>query len=320
MIGDVSGEPMPTRRSQIFTILIAACAAVAAARDGAAEVSTRTIAQGATTRSYVLYAPDDSRSGPRPLIVAMHGGMGTAQQMMRFSRFNALAAKEGFAVVYPQGISRRWNDGRIFRGRSETDADDVGFIRAVVADAAKTVPIDRGRIFATGISNGGFMSFRLACEAADLFRAIAPVTATMPDDLAPRCKPSAPIAVLLINGTSDPLVPYEGGHVRGPFNTLRGAIWSTDRTVGFWARHNRCPTAPVIAAWPDRDTKDGSRVIESDYRGCAGARVRLLRIEGGGHTWPGGMQYLPAGFIGATNRDFDATEAIWDFFNRLPPR
>lgn len=293
---------------------------VAAVQNAAAEVSTRTLAQGAASRSYKLFVPDDARSGSRPLIVVLHGGMGTAEQMMRFSRFNALAVKEGFAVAYPQGIGRRWNDGRIFRGRSETDADDVGFIRAVVADVAKAVPIDRSRIFAAGISNGGFMSFRLACDAADLFRAVAPVTATMPDDLVPRCKPSATISVFLINGTADPLVPYEGGHVRGPFNTPRGAIWSTDNTIAFWARHNRCPTGPVIVAWPDRDTNDGSRVIERDYRGCAGARVRLLRIEGGGHTWPGGMQYLPASFIGATNRDFDATEAIWDFFKRLPPR
>jgi len=302
--------------------IVLACAVLGAAAAAQAEMQTRTLVQGQISRTYIFYVSDSARQtgAGLPLVVALHGGGGTAEQMMRFSRFNALAAKEGFAVAYPQGIGRAWNDGRIFRGRSETDADDVGFIRAVVADAATLAPLDRRRFFAAGISNGGFMSFRLACAAADLFRAIAPVTATMPSDLAPHCKLAVPVSVLLINGTADPLVPYGGGHVRGPFGAPRGAIWSTDRTIAFWAQHNRCAAAPAIAAWPDRDTGDGSRVIETDWRGCAGGRVRLLRIEGGGHTWPGGTQYLPAGWIGTTNRDFDATEAIWNFFKTAPAR
>jgi polyhydroxybutyrate depolymerase len=248
------------------------------------------------------------------LVIALHGGGGTATQMMGFSRFNAIAAREGFAVAYPDGTGRRWNDGRVFRGRGETDADDVGFVRAVVADiAAKGTMLDRRRIFAAGISNGGFMSLRLACEAADLVAAVAPVTATMPGDLGPRCRPTAPVAVLVINGTADPLVPYAGGHVRAMFGR-RGAIWSTERTISFWAGHNRCATPPDVRALADRDSADGSRVIEVLYARCAGARVRLLRIEGGGHTWPGGAQYLPMAWIGPTNRDIDASETIWRFF------
>lgn len=309
--------------------LALACAGLASAAlsavvggPAAADVQTRTLTIGGTTRSYILFLPD-SRTAVQglPLVVAMHGGMGTAEQMMGFSRFNAVAAREYFAVAYPQGVTRRWNDGRIFRGRSETDADDVGFIRALVADVAQNVTlIDRRRIFATGISNGGFMSFRLGCEAADVFVAIAPVTATMGADLAARCNPAAPVAVLVINGTADPLVPYQGGHVRGPFGSLRGAIWSTDQSVAFWTRHNRCAEQPVVTAWPDRDPSDSSRLIESDFRACAGGRVRLLRIEGGGHTWPGRAQYLPVALIGPTNRDFDATEAIWNFFKATPAR
>lgn len=303
--------------------LALACAALAsAAEPAAADVQTRTLTIGGTTRSYILFLPD-SRTALQglPLVVAMHGGIGTAEQMMSFSRFNETAAREYFAVAYPQGVTRRWNDGRIFRGRSETDADDVGFIRALVADVAQNVtPLDRRRIFATGISNGGFMSFRLGCEAADVFAAIAPVTATMGADLAARCKPAAPISVLVINGTADPLVPYAGGHVRGPFGSLRGAIWSTDESIVFWAKHNRCTGQPAITAWSDRDPSDSSRVIESDFRACAGGRVRLLRIEGGGHTWPGRAQYLPVAMIGPTNRDFDATEAIWSFFKAAPAR
>ena len=287
-----------------------------AAPDAAAELRKRTLDATEARRTYLLFTPDAPRTPAAgwPLVVALHGGGGTAEQMMSFSRFNAIAAREGFAVAYPQGTGRRWNDGRVFRGRGETDADDVAFVRAVVADiGAKGTALDRGRTFAAGISNGGFMSFRLACEAADLFAAVAPVTATMPADLGPRCKPSAPVAVLVINGTADPLVPYAGGHVRTMFS-LRGEIWSTDRTVAFWAKHNQCAEPPEVRAMADRDINDGSRVIDVAYARCAGARVRLLRVEGGGHTWPGGAQYLPVSWVGPTSRDIDASEVIWRFF------
>ncbi len=294
-----------------FVLSLALVAVIAS--DGAAEVVTRTLEFGQARRSYILFTPDAARGSDLPLVVALHGGGGTAEQMMSFSRFNAIAAREGFVIAYPQGSGRRWNDGRVFRGRAETDADDVGFVRAVVADIAKRTPLDRRRIYAAGISNGGFMSFRLACEAADLFAAIAPVTATMPADLGARCRPNAPVAVLVINGTADPLVPYEGGHVRAMFG-LRGEIWSTERTISFWAEHNRCAAPPDVRALADRDNGDGSRVIEVAYARCAAGRVRLLRIEGGGHTWPGGAQYLPVGWIGPTNRDIDASEVIWRFF------
>ncbi len=290
-------------------LALAACASVAAA-----EVQSRTLEIGQARRTYILFTPDAPRPpAGLPLVVAMHGGAGTAEQMMGFSRFNAIAAGEGFAVAYPQGLSRQWNDGRIFRGRDAAGPDDVAFIRAVVADIAARTALDRKRIFATGISNGGFMSFRLACEAADLFAAIAPVTAQLSANLGARCRPSAKVAVLIINGTAHPIVPYAGGEVRA-FLVPRGEIWSTDRTLGFWAKHNGCAGAPDVRALADRDTADASRVIEVAHTRCAGAPVRLLRIEGGGHTWPGGMQYLPVAWIGPTNRDIDASEVIWRFF------
>lgn len=297
-------------------VLTIAALLLSAAAPAFGEVQSRTLEQGSARRDYLFFEPAATAapSAGRPLVVALHGGGGTAAQMMAFSRFNLIAAREGFAVAYPQGTNRRWNDGRVFRGRGETDADDVAFIRAMVADiAAKGTPLDRRRIFAAGISNGGFMSFRLACDAADLFAAVAPVTATMPADLGPRCAPSAPVGVLVINGTADPLVPYAGGHVRAMFS-LRGEIWPTDRTIAFWAKRNGCAGAPNVRALPDRDPGDGSRVIDIDHARCAVARVRLLRVEGGGHTWPGGTQYLPAAWIGTVNRDIDASETIWRFF------
>lgn len=290
-----------------------------AAQPASAEMQRRTVAVDETTRNYLVFYPDrPAPAGGLPLVVVLHGGATVADMILHYSRFNDVAARENFAVAYPYGVNRWWNDGRLIGGRGETDADDVGFIRALVADVNANVrPLDRGRVFATGISNGGFMSLRLACEAADLFAAVAAVSASMPVELGARCRPAKTVAVLTINGTGDSLVPFVGGYARTA-QALRGAIWSTDRTVAFWSRHNRCQDPPVVRVLPDRDPTDGSYVIESEFRGCAGAPVKLLRVEGGGHTWPGAVQAIPSNMIGTTNRDIDATETIWGFFRSAP--
>ena len=293
-----------------------------AAHPASAEMQARNIDHGGLSRAYLLFVPDGVRpaAGGMPLVVVLHGGGAPAELMALYSRFIEVAVRENFAIAYPRGVGRWWNDGRLIDGRGETDADDVGFIRAVVADiVANTTSIDRSRVYATGISNGGFLSLRLACEAADVFAAVAPVAATMPAELGARCRPAKPVAVLAINGTADALVPYVGGHARTA-QAQRGAIWSADRTVAFWARHNRCANPPSMRVLPDVDPDDGSRVIESDYRACADAPVKLLRIEGGGHTWPGGAEGLPPSMVGTTNQDIDASEVIWEFFKAAPPR
>lgn len=322
---DAISAAAPRARKRASSLRRALCGLIAAALlapAASAEMQVRTIAVGGVARDYLLYAPEMrsvAADGGMPLVVALHGGNAVADMMSLYSRFNEIAAREQFAVAYPYGVGRWWNDGRHYDGRGESGADDVAFMRALVADVGAHVKIDRARVFATGISNGGFMSFRLACEAADLFAAIAPVAATMPAELGARCRPAKPVPVLLIHGTSDALVPYVGGHARTG-NTLRGAIWSADRSIAFWAARNGCPGAPAMRVLPDLDPADGSRVIESEYRGCAGAPAALLRVEGGGHTWPGGVQILPTAMLGTTNRDIDASEAIWRFFKAAPAR
>jgi polyhydroxybutyrate depolymerase len=285
-----------------------------------AELQFRTIDVGGATRGYILYLPDTSTVADRgtPLLVALHGGGTPAELMRLYSGFDEIAEREQFAVAYPYGVRGWWNDGRLGDGRRESSADDVAFVRAMVADIDARVKLDRRRVFATGISNGGFMSLRLACEAANIFSAIAIVAATMPDELGARCRPQRPVAVLVVNGTGDALVPYVGGFARTG-NTLRGAIWSTDRTVAFWAAHNRCPETPAVRVLPDHDPHDGSYIIATEFRRCS-APVSLLRIEGGGHTWPGGLQLLPTQVLGSTNRDIDASEAIWGFLKSVPER
>jgi polyhydroxybutyrate depolymerase len=191
----------------------------------------------------------------------------------------------------------------------------VAYIRSVVEDVERrVVRIDRRRLYAIGFSNGGMMTMRLGCEAADLFVGVAAVTAAMPAAIAPGCRPIRPISVLVMNGTEDPLVPYNGGQVRLLGVMRFGRILSTADTMALWARHNGCgPAAPPVAL-PDRDPRDGTRAVQIDYQNCRGARVRLIRLEGAGHAWPNGLQFLPAFMIGSVTRDVDGGEAMWEFF------
>jgi polyhydroxybutyrate depolymerase len=303
-----------------FFLAIAALA-LSLTGPAAAELQRRTIIIGEMSRDYLLYLPDQRSDGERglPLVIVLHGGSTVADMIMHYTRFNDIAARENIAVAYPYGMNGWWNDGRFDGGRGESSADDVGFIRSLVADvAANAAPLDRSRVFATGISNGGFMSLRLACEAADLVAGIAAVSASMPVQLGARCRPAKPVPILVINGTADPMVPYVGGFAQTG-NTIRGAIWSTDRTVAFWTQRNRCAARPVIELLPQVEASQDSHVIQMDYRGCAAAPVKLLRVEGGGHTWPGGPEYLPRSLLGTTNRDIDASAVIWSFFKAAVP-
>jgi polyhydroxybutyrate depolymerase len=306
------------RIRELAALLTALSASLAGAAAAAERPVERSFAHDGATRSYILQVPAAARATGRvpPALIVLHGGGGNARQMQRFSRFDELAAREGFVAFYPQGIDRGWNDSREFRGR-DSHKDDVGFLIAMLDDARRAgVAFDRAAVFATGISNGGFMAMRLACEAAPHIAGIAAVTATMPAEIGGRCRPARPVSAMIINGTADPLVPYGGGFVRA-FGRDRGAIWSTDRTVQFFAALNGCDGAPRATPLPDRDAGDGTTTIRFDYRGCRRAPVALLQVQGGGHTWPGGLQYLPVALIGPVARDFDASEAIWDFFKSV---
>ncbi len=272
---------------------------------------TATLIVDDVVRTYHLHVPRRLDS-PAPLLIVLHGGGGHGRQMQRFTGFDRIANREGFIVVYPDGIDNAWNDGRIFD--HERTADDVTFIAALIDHLIATQPIDPNQVYATGISNGGFMSFRLACELADRIAGVAPVTATLAEDIAPDCQPEQPLKVLVINGTLDPLVPYAGGTVRlADDGTPRGEIRSTTATLRFWADHNECASEAVTTDLPNKVLRDQTRAQLTTYTRCR-EPVQLLTIINGGHTWPGGSQYLPALLIGRTSRDIDASEFIWTFF------
>lgn len=280
-------------------------------------------------RRFHLHVPPDfdpGRDRPWPLVLALHGGGGRGVGFDRNTSdgtFLAQADRLGFVVALPEGVDKGWNDGRTDAAvASRTRHDDVGFLQVLIDTLIASHGVDPGRVYATGISNGGIMSFRLACELSERVAAIAAVTASMPLHLS-ACAPSRPVSVLVINGSEDPLVPYEGGAIRlrffGSGARSRGEVISTDASIAFWVERNGCSAAARVTALEDGDPDDGTRVVVERYQGCAGgSEVALYRVEGGGHTWPGGRQYLPERLVGRVSRDVDASRIILEFFAARP--
>jgi polyhydroxybutyrate depolymerase len=274
------------------------------------------------TRFYRLHVPSSYEEGtPVPLVIACHGGGGTGRGMERFSRFTPLSEEEGFIVVYPDAISRNWVDGREdFKARSHRDqVDDVEFIRTLIDILEERYSIDPKRIFVTGPSNGGIFSHLIGAEVSDRIAAIAPVIGGMAPKVAREFQPEEPVAVLILQGTEDPLVPYDGGNIGLEGRAPRGRIISTDDSVRKWVEHNGCKHVPTVEELPDADPDDKTRTTRFIWSGGKnGTEVVLYKTEGGGHTWPGGRQYLPKSFVGRVCRDFEATKVIWEFFKAHP--
>jgi polyhydroxybutyrate depolymerase len=312
------------RRTAFASALVAGLAAVFAG-GGAALAETavrdlgRTLTHDGLERSYLVHLPAGpavrDRSQPAPLVIALHSGGGRARAFAEFTGFNRLSDAEGFIVAYPEGVEGNWNDGRSRIGNRALveDIDDVGFILAIADALAKDYAVDAKRLYVVGMSNGGMMALRAACDASERIAAVAAVAAAMPTRMKPRCKPTAPISVLIMNGSEDPVMPWRGGEIRIGLERL-GRVISTEDTATFWAEHNGCVTTPAVENLPNKDLDDNSVVYRSIFPSCRGAEVVLYTIDRGGHTWPGGPQYMPQTVVGRVNRDIDASAVIWDFF------
>lgn len=192
------------------------------------------------SRTYIVHLPPKNKMKQKlPVLFNLHGGGGTAKQVPRliFNGFNRLADKEGFIVVYPQGVKKQWNDGRegeISYAHKE-NIDDVGFIAQIIKELDSKYNIDTDKIFTSGISNGGFMSTRLLCERSDLFRGGAVLTSQIGVNFEAKCQPSKGVAVMIMNGTDDPIVPYNGGEIKiFKRSKPRGVIISTEDYVAMW--------------------------------------------------------------------------------------
>lgn len=274
-------------------------------------------------RKFRVFKPSVVNTSFRmPVVIALHGRGSSSMGMVILTRrgFEKLAEREKFIVVYPDGIGMSWNDGRVDEEANDRafrdEIDDVGFISALIDHMIGKYNADPSRIFVTGISNGAIMAYRLACELSDKITAIAPVDGNIPEMLYPGCSPSCPVSVLAINNVDDPLVPFDGGEIYVRRRKVKlGKILSTEKSIEFWVSRNKCVVSPVVTEEEDRDPRDGTRVIRKYYgNGIGGTDVVLYEIKGGGHTWPGGIQYKPEAVIGKTSRDIDASEVIWSFF------
>lgn len=294
-------------------------AAGAGCRRAPPPLSTHRFEHKGIERTYHLHLPPGhSREKPAPLVIALHGGGGSGEKLDWLARGQVVreADARGWVVVFPEGIEKGWNDGRAPVARADrvrAGIDDVDFIAKLVDRLISEQGIDPSRVYAMGISNGGFMSYRLALELSHRIAAIGPVTASL-QKVHESKKPERPVAVMIINGTADPLVPYSGGQVR-VLGRDRGEVLSTPATVEWWKKVNGCSSPPRTRSLPDTDPDDGATVWVESHDGCAeGTAVQLYRVDGGGHTWPGGTQYLPRRMIGGVCHDIDATKELFDFF------
>ena len=298
---------MPLRSSVLLCALACTASHALPAQSSTGNTVRRTLDVAGVRRSYLLQFPASRRPGePMPLLLVFHGGGGTGSNIAEHIGLSPAATPRGYVVVYPDGVNGYWSDGRAARA----GADDVGFVRSLLDSLRRELPLDSRRIFATGISNGAGMAFRLACDLPGTFAGIAPVAGGLPAELENRCAVAAPVSLLMFQGTLDRLMPYDGGDL----SLRRGRVLPATTTASLFARVNGCSDQPVEGAEPDTVT-DGTRVRRSSYPGCRDGRdVVLFTIEGGGHTWPGGP---PVGrSVGRVTRDLDATRVMLDFFDR----
>ncbi len=285
--------------------------------DKPSEQKTINITFDGVARNFIVYLPSGyNNSGKMPLIFAIHGGSGTPEGMINIANFKTIADRDKVVLVYPEGVQKNWNDGRP-TAPNQLGINDVGFFNQMCDYMINNYSVDEKKIYATGISNGGFMSTRLGCELSNRIAAIAVNAATIEaTTIAPNCKPNRPVPALYIHGTTDPLVPFLGGQITAG-GTAGGTILSHFQAIDKWVTINGCNPTPTVTDLPDI-ANDGTTIKQRVYSGGAnGSEVVSYVVLNGGHTWPQGYQYLNEAIIGKTSQDINACEVIWTFFKRF---
>jgi polyhydroxybutyrate depolymerase len=289
----------PSLRLLALVVAQVACARWARPLSGTSE---RRLVVDGVPRTYLIHAAAGAKPG-RALVLVLHGvgGTGAAIEQRTRGTFDRLADREGAVVVYPDAIGgRRWNDGW-FSAPGLALPDDLAFLSALVDAAVAELGVDRKRVFAVGFSNGASMVYRLACERPALVAAVAPVSGGMTFDVARGCARGAPVSLIGMHGTDDPVVPFDPSIQDG---------------IAAWSKRDGCPTRPSSSPIADLDPSDGTQTRVDVFGPCVdGTEVAFYTIAGGGHSWPGGDEPLRTFFRrGKTARDFDAAVLIWDFF------
>lgn len=291
-------------------------------------------------RDWLVHLPPAADGRAVPVVFAFHGGGGKKEGLNRTTCRDgdegadnclfAVADREGFVVVAADGTDkpglggRSWHSGggqdgfRCVGGQACVDAvDDVAFFDDLLAEVRRAIAVDDARLYATGISNGGSMSHRLACDRADVLAAIAAVGGANQAETSPGCTPTQPIPVLQIHGTADPCWGFDGTITTDLCDdpAAEGVFFGVEPTMAAWRTRNGCEgtTSELL---PDT-VDDGTTTVREPGVACEADTV-LMRVEGGGHTWPGGWQYLAERVIGKTARDWNGNDEIWAFFASHP--
>lgn len=291
-------------RKNYFLSLAIVCLTLAGLQVNAQTTITDSLTFGGLKRTYRLYIPKVYKaSQPVPLILNLHGLTSNSQQQEAYGDFRPIADTANFILVHPEGTNNGYGNGWNNFGALGTGTDDVGFLNALIDKISASYSIDQKRVYSTGMSNGGFMSYDLACFLNNRIAAIASVTGSMITSHLKACKVTRPTPVMEIHGTADNTVPYAGG----------GALSFThiDTLVNFWVKLNGCDPA-VKTTLPNTNTTDGSTVEHYVFdHGKNNTSVELYKVIGGSHSWPG----APA-VIAGTNQDFSASREIWRFFSK----
>lgn len=268
-----------------------------------------TVEHDGETRAYKVYLPSGYQEGMSlPMVFNLHGFGSNAIEQIFYSTFNLVADTANVIVVYPEGLDRTTSfgwDGTHWNSYFGTDVDDLGFLNLLIDKIYTDYDIDLARVYSTGMSNGGFMSYRLACELSNRVAAIASVTGNATFEQLDNCTPSRPVPIMQIHGTEDDIVAFNGTPLFTP---------SIPDLVDFWVTFNNCDTTATITDIDNISTTDNStaQILQYD-NGDEDTEVLFYVVDGATHTWPGAGIDIPGSI---TNYDFDASVHIWDFFNK----
>lgn len=280
-----------------------------------------TIKVDGVQRSYVVKLPDGYQQGAEyPLIIGLHGSSSTWKKFNNGTTKHTLERQANLhqmVLILPQGKDNHWNDGRTQSLNGKQAYDDVKFISRLIDKAIKKYQVDDKKVFVTGMSNGGFMAIRLAQSLSIKIKAIAAVAAQM-SVKNKNLTMETSTSMMLINGTQDPIIPFNGGPVKlFKFSKNRGSVLSSQQTVDYFLKANQCHNSPITQHQNKRKF-DKTQIEIYTYDDCSdNTQVKFIKVIGGGHTWPGGKQYLPIGLIGRLSREFNASQMIVNFFAHI---
>lgn len=317
-------------KKSLFTLFVLIC--IYSNQAFAELIKNQVFHSNGDKRTYDLYLPDNQTNRLMPLVLLLHGHFGNADVMTGENNKTApykvwldIADREGWTLLIPDGEfgsdnKRGWNDCRA-NTLTNPETDDVLFLKSLIRTISAKYPINKKRIYAHGTSNGGMMVYRLALESPNLFRAVTPVVSAMPE--ISECRESfTPIPIMVINGTRDPLVPYNGGKIgrKRDQNQGRGTVASTADTIKYWVENNGINTRPKVRMLPNTYKKDRSRIrVESYTGGRNNSEVLFYQVIGGGHTEPSIQERyhkLYKLIVGDQNHDVEMAEEVFKFFQR----